>query len=47
MSKHGGTVVVVVVVEVVVVVVVVGRFRQTHVPLGRQTETRPCAQGSS
>jgi len=47
MSKHGGTVVVVVVVEVVVVVVVVGSFRQTHVPLGRQTAARPSAHGRS
>jgi len=40
------------VLSVVVVVVVVvardrGSFRQTHVPLGRQVETRPWPQGSS
>ena len=40
-------VVVVVVVEVVVVTGGWGTFRQTHVPLGRQTAARPWAQGSS
>jgi hypothetical protein len=40
-------VVVVVVVDVVVVTGGWGTFLQTHVPLGRQTDARPCAQGSS